>query len=266
MSDDIQPHGLEPDEDLQLYVDDRLSPEKRSEVEKRLAHDPRARQVVAALSSLKRGLRESAGGHDAPFELRSEILQAIELEDERRGRRRSIWWLAAAAAVLLTVLATLDWESGPKPLDPQLVAQDFAGFAAGQLPLDLVTEDVEALQRFLDQRVPFHTRVFDLAMMDYGLVGGRVHRLGGRPSALFIYRSSSGRLSICQMVRGSLRELPQEGRSQLRRNEGIEFIVYAQPGGLTMVYWQEGDLVCVMTSDADSEETVQLAFAKAEKV
>ena len=102
--------------------------------------------------------------------------------------------------------------------------------------------------------------------MDYGLLGARVHRLGGRSSALFICRSSSGRLSICQMIQGSLKELPRQGRSRLRRNEGIEFVVYSQPGGLTLVYWQEGDLLCGMTSDVDSEETIRLAFSKAVKV
>jgi hypothetical protein len=33
-----------------------------------------------------------------------------------------------------------------------------------------------------------------------------------------------------------------------------------------MVFWQEGDVICVLTSDLGSEEVIQLAFAKAIKV
>jgi hypothetical protein len=32
------------------------------------------------------------------------------------------------------------------------------------------------------------------------------------------------------------------------------------------VFWQEGDVVCVLSSDAPSEAVIQLAFAKAVKV
>ena len=34
-------------------------------------------------------------------------------------------------------------------------------------------------------------------------------------------------------------------------------------GGLTAVFWQEGAVVCVLVSDIETEEVVQLAFAKA---
>ncbi len=36
--------------------------------------------------------------------------------------------------------------------------------------------------------------------------------------------------------------------------------------GLTVVFWQEGAVTCVLTSDISPEEVVQLAFAKAVKV
>jgi hypothetical protein len=35
---------------------------------------------------------------------------------------------------------------------------------------------------------------------------------------------------------------------------------------LTLVFWQEGAVTCVLASDIDPEELAQLAFAKAVKV
>ena len=39
-----------------------------------------------------------------------------------------------------------------------------------------------------------------------------------------------------------------------------------QAGALTLVLWQEGGVVCVLATDAESEAVIQLAYAKAVKV
>lgn len=51
----------------------------------------------------------------------------------------------------------------------------------------------------------------------------------------------------------------------VREHNGIAFQVYRE-GDLTLVFWQEGDVVCVLTSAAPAEDVVQLAFAKAIRV
>jgi anti-sigma factor RsiW len=95
--------------------------------------------------------------------------------------------------------------------------------------------------------VPFTTRVFDLGMMGYRLEGGRVHRLAGRLSALFVYRGEGGKILVCEMYSGHARELP--GGAVLRENKGIRFYVY-RTGRTTTVFWQERDVVCALSSDA----------------
>ena len=61
------------------------------------------------------------------------------------------------------------------------------------------------------------------------------------------------------------------GRAELppgaeeRDHDGIRFIVYRR-AGLTLVFWEEGTVVCVLASDGDPEEAVQLAYAKAVRV
>ena len=62
------------------------------------------------------------------------------------------------------------------------------------------------------------------------------------------------------MYPGAVSELPA-GATQ-RENNGIKFQVY-QKNGVTMVFWQEGKIVCALSSDIAPEDVVQLAFAKA---
>jgi hypothetical protein len=145
------------------------------------------------------------------------------------------------------------------------VAQDYLNYKAGKLPLMLQTGKVEEMESFFSREgIAFNTRVFDLGMMNYHLAGGRIQRLPGRQSAFFVYRGKDGRILICQMYPGLAAELPPQG-ANLRENDGIRFYVY-RSHGLTAVFWQEGTVTCVLTSDIDPEEVVRLAFAKAVKV
>src|SRR5262249_31770521 len=126
------------------------------------------------------------------------------------------------------------------------------------------TGETRALEGFFVRAgIPFPTRVFDLAMMNYRLVGGRAHRLAGRPSAFFVYRGEGNRILVCQMYRGNTADLP--GGAERIEHNGIVFYLYRRDG-LTEVFWQEGDITCVLVSDAPPEETTSLAFAKAVKV
>jgi hypothetical protein len=65
------------------------------------------------------------------------------------------------------------------------------------------------------------------------------------------------------MYEGRTSALPAP--AERRRQNDIDFLVYRE-GGLTFVFWQEGDVVCVLVADGDSESAIQLAFAKAVKV
>ena len=103
-------------------------------------------------------------------------------------------------------------------------------------------------------------RVLDLAMMGFVLEGGSRHDLGGRPSALYVYRDRSGRPLVCQMYAGSLADLPLTG--DLRDNGRFRFHVYSE-GGATTVFWQEGPIVCALASRMPLDDVVALAFAKA---
>ncbi len=258
------------DEELSELVDNRLDGAARAEVEAHVAACPVCRARLDALRRLKASLAASRAGQEVPIELGARIARALDVEDRRRSG--PFWtskpFLVAASVALVVAAATAFFLSRRVDV-PSVgaVAEDFRAFKADRLVLDMQTASPQELEEFFTRRgIRFETRVFDFGMMNYGLVGGRVHAQAGRPAALFAYRAragSAGDVLVCQMFSGSVGELP--GPAAVRHHKGIAFHVF-KDGDLTLVFWQEGEIVCVLTGGGDPEKVVQFAFAKAVKV
>jgi anti-sigma factor RsiW len=245
---------------LQDAVDRRLDPAKQAEVEAHLALCPACRRELEALSWVKRSAASVTAPLPPGFERR--LRDSLEREDRsRRSRRReAAALLAAAAAIALAVGLSGFWR---KPV-PARLAQDLWDFRSGTLVLGSVSESPAELEAyFASGALPFPMRVFDLAMMGYRLEGAAVRPLANAPGALVAYRGPGGRLLLCRMYRGRIEELPAP--SETRENAGIGFQVYRE-GELTLVFWQEGDVVCVLVGDGEPEAVIALAFAKAVRV
>lgn len=259
-----------PGDALQELLDGRLAGEQREAVERHLHDCARCQRERDQLLWTRRVAR-AVVAEPAPEGLQERLSAALDAEDAgetapgpaaQRSRPAS-WpvWAGLAAALLLVAVWYL-WPSVEVDIPAEL-ASDFSAYREGTLPLEIVASDVGEVERYLEQHLDFEARVFDLAMMEYLPVGGRVHDAGGAPSALFVYRGPDGRILVCQMFRGRLEELPTEG--ERRVNDGIEFQIYEREGK-TVVAWQEGEVVCVLVSDIPREQVIQLAFAKAVKV
>lgn len=172
------------------------------------------------------------------------------------GRGR--WWAAAALAASLAAYFLLTGR--PAQLDvPDQVARDLAAAGTPALPFGVTAGDAATLERYFAD-AGSRVRVIDLAMMDIVLEGGVRHTLNGRPSALYSYRTPSGARLVCQMYEGRLADLPPP--AEVREHNGFRFQVYSR-GSVTMVFWQEGELVCVLASELPAAEVVALAIAKA---
>jgi hypothetical protein len=50
--------------------------------------------------------------------------------------------------------------------------------------------------------------------------------------------------------------------AETREHDGIPFDIF-QVEGPTLVFWPEGDVLCVLVSDGEADALIQLAFAKA---
>lgn len=255
-------------DELQDLLDQRLDPAVRAEVEKHLETCAECRREIAALA----WARQTAGRLpevEAPAGLREKILKSIraeQVEPEAETVQRAFWrrhlqpLLAAAALVVLTAILVNGNFLKREPL-PEIAMNDFRAYQAQQLSLDLDTADLAAMEAFFAEHgVPFRTRVLDLGMMRFHLVGGRVLEPGSKVRALFVYRGPANEKLVCQMYLGDVGELPDGGT--VRENNGIPFHVFRK-GDLTAVFWPEGAVMCVLVSDMDPEQVVQLAFAKA---
>lgn len=256
---------------LQDFLDGRLDEADRSRVEAHVTSCAQCRRELDALRWVRTAAREQLPVEEVPAALSSRVRASLNAEDAksrsgtaRRAISRPTRWAVAAAVVAAAVLLLVFVPRRTAERLPELVARDFASYAGGRAPLDIEARDPQVIEAFFARNgVRFTTRVFDLGMMRYDLLGGRVHRLGRGVSALFAYRGSDGRFLVCQMYEGAVAALPPP--DETRENNGITFQVYRE-GTTTVVFWQEGDVVCVLASDAALETVMQLAYAKAVKV
>jgi anti-sigma factor RsiW len=246
---------------LQDFLDGRLNAARQAEVRAHLDGCAQCHGELEALRWVRDVAVKQLPSEEVPPALAARVAAALDAAPRTVGRpwRRltGAGALLAAAAVALLLLL-----SPPRDL-ANAVARDYAAYSAGSLALGLRSSDGAAVESlFARGGIAFRTSVFDLGMMQYRLVGGRVHRLRGRPSALFVYRGPEGRVLMCQMYEGLLADLPRT--EDVREHNGVTFQVY-RAGALTLVFWQEGGVVCVLASDAESEAVIQLAYAKAVK-
>jgi anti-sigma factor RsiW len=255
-------------DEIQDLLDNRLDAPMRAEVKRHLESCPECRREFEALRWTKLLAAKQFAAKEAPSGLRHNILRTLKADAgapeavTRRAFRTQklkpiLAW--AAALVALGILALILIPKQPNL--PEVIARDFRDYRSQRLTLELKTGDVKQMEAFFATHgVPFTTRVFDLGMMNYRLVGGRVQDLQGQPTALFVYRGPDNQALLCRMYAGTVSELP--AGSNERENREIKFHIY-QIKGVTMVFWQEGRVVCVLSSDMPAENVVQLAFAKA---
>ena len=254
-----------PTEQLVDLLDERLGAAEAAEVREHVGACAVCRLEFDRLAAGRAAARSARATDPAPDDLRARVMAALDDVDRAAAppRQRPIQWVlwvgvAAAAALVLYV-------EGPwRPLSPDLVGRALAEYEAvrsGSIELELRTADPMALERYFNQasRGP-RIRVIDLAMMGWTLEAGGRHRFGDGTGALYAYRSSTGARLVCQMYVGILAELP--AASEVRRENGFEFRIYTR-AGVTLVFWQEGELVCVLAADLPAAEVVALAVAKA---
>jgi anti-sigma factor RsiW len=255
-----------PVELLDDLLDDRLGAAEAAEIRRHVAGCAECRRELEWLTAGRAAARAARLTDEAPDGLRARVTLALDEVDRSaaastvpRRSRRVLWAGLAAAAVLLLYVAG-PWRQ-PAP-DPVARARaDYAAVRGGSVALEHRTSDAVDLERFFNEpaRGP-RVRVIDLGMMGWALEGGVRHRFGDQPSALYTYRSAGDPRLVCQMYPGRLADLP--AADEVRRENGFEFRIYTRDG-VTLVFWQEGDLVCVLAADLPAAEVVALAVAKA---
>ncbi len=257
-------------DEIHDLLDGRLDAAARLEVERHLETCEECRRAFDAMRWTKKfAASHFAAPSEAPAELREHILRSLRAEMEPVNiitppiawwRSRTILALASAAVLMLSaVLAFVHFTR--KPPMQAIMADLHRDYQAQRLTLEFTTTDVREMESyFASHGVGFQTRVFDLGMMKYQLVGGRVDRGRPQPAALFVYRGPDDRVLVCEMFAGKMADLP--AGAEVRQHQGFRFQIYRN-GDRTAVFWPEGAILCVLISDGPPEDVIQLAFAKA---
>ena len=259
------------DELLQDLLDGRLDGARRAEVEAHLTACLDCRAVRRRLELARAAVRSTRSERVLPAGLERDVLAALDREDHARAGIGQVpaltftrrWLPALAAAAILVVAAVLVTRSVRALSLPAQAARDYDAIVRGAVPLEVSVADAAELERFFAARgLGFPVRVLDLGMMGFTLEGGRVEPFDGRPGVLYVYRNAAGQRLVCRMYAGRPERIPPT--PDVREHDGFRFHVFRE-GERTIVFWQEGAVICVLVGAMPSEEVVALAFAKAMK-
>jgi hypothetical protein len=236
--------------ELCAFADGTLPPERRAEVEARVAASPqllelveRQRQTVAAAQALST---------DEPP---ASLVASVEaLRSGRVARRSRVRWFAprlalasglAAVAVVVAAIVLSGGPGGPTVADAARLA---SGSPAGPAPAAISSTKLSADV----QGVEFPNFAQWAGWRTEGVLHGNVD---GREATVVFYRKDGRRIAYA-IVAGS--GLPRPSGGQVTSRYGVEYQILRLNGRLA-VTWPRAGHTCVLIGDATRAELVRLA-------
>lgn len=186
------------EDDLHAYVDHRLTPDERRQIECYLASHSDIKARVLGWQADAQTLRTALAG-----DLQLPANPQLSLESIRRQRRQRTGSHLARAAMLVLALGIGGiggWQghqlvagnSGVAPMTDAL--QAYRMFAQqGIMPADFKVERNADLQAWLDRYFTDARRLPDLASAGFKAVGARLLSTDQGPAAMVLYQDSAGR-------------------------------------------------------------------------
>jgi hypothetical protein len=250
--EDMEPdptHGLSDDElaDLARLVDGTLPPERREEVEARIAASSQLASIVERQGVAVDALRATADT-GAPARLRSRVERRAA--PARRPKRLVLGGaMAALAAIALALVLVLPGtlSGGPSVADAAALAEQ----PPTQPPPTPVASTPQLLRAEVDG-VPFPNYA---AKFGWKPVGARHDSVGGRRTTTVFY-AKDGRRVAYTIVSGDALDPPAGARTTERG--GVEFHSF-RVGGRPAVTWERQGHTCVLSGRAGPTELVTLA-------
>lgn len=251
MSDSI--HPIEEDE-LQAYVDGRLSPERRAAVENHLARHPEVAARIESYVTHRQQLREVLrfkAEEPIPPRLRIAALARRRRVDARR-------WLMYAASVAVAVIVggAAGWAGRGAFDGGERHWADLAAYALGahrvfvadaRRPVEVRADAEDQLVRWLSSRIGRPIAVPDLRSASLRFMGGRLLATPDGPAAQLMYDDAAGtRVTVFLQAdprpnpigAGGIRQVSIDGIGSLNwSDERFTYIVSAalDPGRLDAV-------------------------------
>ena len=189
------------EEDLQAWVDNRLSPERADAVRDYLARHPEERERLSQYAEHRRVLRAAFRRSLEPVPRHLSVARLIR---SKRHRRRNLLLRLAAAVVLVIFSGAAGWFaheiSGPlsRPFTAERILSADA-LAAHQTfaveirhPVEVPAAQQAHLGQWLTNRLGRPLVIPDLTPFGLQLMGGRVLPSNAGPAAQLMYNDASG--------------------------------------------------------------------------
>jgi anti-sigma factor RsiW len=250
-----QPIG---DDDLQAFIDGRVTPERRAAIEAYLAAHTAAAEAVAADTRIGAMLRARlAARSEEPIPPR---LRVANILAERRSRTRRRLGAVAAALAWLVVGVGGGWFAhsalrGGAALQPNAAAETtrdaiaaYRTFVVEKLhPVEVRADQEAHLVQWLSRRLGKPLAAPDLTAQGYELMGGRLLPTETGPAAMFMYADKAGdRLTLYARA-----DEPAAGT-------GFRF---EREDGVAAFAWVDRDLSYVVTAKTDRPHLLAVAEA-----
>jgi anti-sigma factor RsiW len=235
------------EDDLQAYVDDRLAPAQRAEVEAQLASVPELAERVAAYRELNARLRAQFN----PI-LDEPIPQRLTLAPPRRGMTQfaiAASWLVAGVAIGWLASAYLAREPMRSSTFAHRAAIAHAVYSPEvRHPVEVGADQREHLVRWLSKRLGADLRPPMLAASGYELVGGRLLPGDRGAVAQFMYQDPKGRRLTLYV-------------SRMNTSQSDTAFRYSREGGVSVFYWVDGTLGYALSGELPKDDLLGVATA-----
>ena len=227
------------EDDLQAWVDDRLTPEDAEAVENYFAAHPELRERWSQYAEQRRELRAVfARSGEEPIPARLSVARLTV--ERRRQHHRQVARIAAAVALLI-VGAIGGW--GAHDLLPVLTSSASAMLASSVFddaiaahrtfsvetrhPVEVGANEEAHLVQWLSKRLGHPLIVPDLNALGFRLMGGRLLPADSGPAAMFMFEDGKGvRLSCYYLVV----DIAGETEFQFREQNGVNAFYWVDDG------------------------------------
>ena len=245
------------EDDLQAWVDGRLTPPDNEAVETYFAAYPELRKQWSQYVEQREELRAAlAGPAEEPIPARLRV--AHLMEEQRRGRHRQFARIAAAVAMLLAggiggwsahdLLPALK-SSASKMLASAVFDDAIAAHRTYSVevrhPVEVGANEEAHLVQWLSKRLGHQLIVPELGALGFQLIGGRLLPADRGPAALLMYEVGKGtRLSCYYLVVDVVGETEFEFREQ---------------NGISAFYWVDDGLAYAIAANISRDRLLKLA-------
>jgi anti-sigma factor RsiW len=237
-----------------LALDGELESHERASFDAHVAACSACRAALRADRAWLASVAAAAPLHEAPADLRDQVLAIVaggaphRTRPPRRGRRA----LVAVAVVVLVGLAVVVWSGAPRPAPPafaRMAVETHLRHIGGNLPLEIAAASPEQVSDWFRGKVPFHLTLPSYPeepghAKPYRMEGGRLVAFENEYAAYVAYEMEGRPISL--VVTSSAAAEP-EGGEEIPFG-GLRFH-FEMLEGLKVITWSDKGLTYALVSD-----------------